>query len=297
MSGFVAQPVFVSSDTPAPVESVRGRRGSGQHRAGGSAALAVAATALLVILVVPDPMARLVAMVAVVVAAAAVVLAIRRTRAIDREAAAHSEETDRARQAVLISEQRYAALAESIPQLVWVARSDGGLLDANVRWAEYTGVEWEDSLGLTWKDVVHPDDLAAALAGWADATRSGAAYAAEVRLRRVRRDIPLAHQPGRARPGFRRAGPFGGTGRAPTSRTASAPRPHSGTARRCFRRSSPTSRAACSGRTANSVYLGCNDQVARDCGLSSPRNWSARPTTTCRPPDPGRGLPGLRPAR
>src|SRR5262245_47878863 len=112
MSGFVAQSAPVSIDTLTPAEVVRGRHTPSSRQAWLSTTLALAATALLVIPVAAESVARFVAMAAVVIAAAAVVLAVRKTRAIDRDAAARAEEIDRARQAVLVSEQRYAALAE-----------------------------------------------------------------------------------------------------------------------------------------------------------------------------------------
>jgi PAS domain S-box-containing protein len=110
------------------------------------------------------------------------VIASRRRQRIESDP--HSGEIPSNPPSAIVEAERYAALAESIPQLLWVARVDGGLVDANRRWADYTGRPWEESLGLRWQDVVHKDDLPTALTAWQVAAAAGAAYESEFRLRR-----------------------------------------------------------------------------------------------------------------
>ncbi len=81
--------------------------------------------------------------------------------------------------------EQYRALAESVPQLVWVSGPDGTAQYFNRRWREYTGLEPREALGRGWQRAVHPDDRPEALARWGDARQSGTAYEAEYRLRRA----------------------------------------------------------------------------------------------------------------
>ncbi|HYF08002.1 MAG TPA: PAS domain S-box protein [Acetobacteraceae bacterium] len=54
------------------------------------------------------------------------------------------------------SEARFRALADSIPQLAWMARPDGGIFWYNQRWYDYTGTTLEEMQGWGWRAVHHP---------------------------------------------------------------------------------------------------------------------------------------------
>jgi len=54
------------------------------------------------------------------------------------------------------SEQQFRTLANSIPQLAWMADADGKIFWYNQRWYEFTGMEAEESSGLDWKHILHP---------------------------------------------------------------------------------------------------------------------------------------------
>jgi PAS domain S-box-containing protein len=210
---------------------------------------------------------------------------VRRNNAVGCEAAAAAEELDRSRRAAVDSDERYAALAETIPQLLWVARPDGGLLDANRRWASYTGVEWEDSLGLTWQDVVHPDDLPAALALWKEAATAGAAFEAEFRLRR--HDAAYRWHINRAVPV--RDPHTGATRWYGTSTDVDDQK----RAEQAVREREELLRGVIAHipvgvfwKDRNSVYLGCNEQAARDLGIASPKDLVGRADGDL-PGDPG----------
>ena len=45
------------------------------------------------------------------------------------------------------SEERYRALADAMPQIVWTADADGAFDYYNQRWFEYTGMTLEQTLG------------------------------------------------------------------------------------------------------------------------------------------------------
>jgi PAS domain S-box-containing protein len=106
----------------------------------------------------------------------------------EREALARAvrevEKRRLAEEALRQSEEQYRLLAETVPQIVWVARPDGHVEYFNSRWAEYTGAVPEATLGWGWQEVVHPDDRPAALAAWEHALHTGEPCEVEYRLRR-----------------------------------------------------------------------------------------------------------------
>lgn len=55
------------------------------------------------------------------------------------------------------SEQQFISLANSIPQLAWMADPDGFIFWYNQRWYEYTGTTFEEMQAYGWKEVQHPD--------------------------------------------------------------------------------------------------------------------------------------------
>ena len=68
-------------------------------------------------------------------------------------------ERRKAEEELRISEARFRTLANSIPQLAWMA-SPGGSIDwYNRRWYEYTGTTPDEMRGSGWKSVHHPDHV------------------------------------------------------------------------------------------------------------------------------------------
>jgi PAS domain S-box-containing protein len=99
--------------------------------------------------------------------------------------AVHEVERRRvAEEALNRSEEQYRLLAETIPQMVWMARRDGFVEYFNARWREYTGLPVAETLGWKWEEVVHPDDRPAAIAAWTAALAAGEPCEVEFRLRR-----------------------------------------------------------------------------------------------------------------
>ena len=98
----------------------------------------------------------------------------------EREARAEAEE---AREALRASEARYRFLAEAIPVQIWTATPDGALDYVTQRVADYFGMTTEQVLGEGWQNVIHPDDLPAAIERWTHALTTGEPYEVEFRLR------------------------------------------------------------------------------------------------------------------
>jgi PAS domain S-box-containing protein len=57
------------------------------------------------------------------------------------------------------SEAQFRSLANSIPQLAWMADSKGEIFWYNQRWYDYTGTTFQQVKGWGWKVVHHPDHV------------------------------------------------------------------------------------------------------------------------------------------
>ena len=64
------------------------------------------------------------------------------------------------------SENQFRALAESIPQLAWMAEPDGHIFWYNQRWFDYTGTTLESMKGWGWQSVHDPDLLPQVIDRW-----------------------------------------------------------------------------------------------------------------------------------
>ena len=91
----------------------------------------------------------------------------------------------RATQELREREQRFRALVELIPQLVWSTTPEGYHDYFNQRWYDYTGMERGDNQGWNWKDYLHPDDYERTLEVWNHSLATGAPYEIEYRFRRA----------------------------------------------------------------------------------------------------------------
>lgn len=80
------------------------------------------------------------------------------------------------------SEERFRFLAESIPQQVWIANTEGSIEYVNQRTINYFGCIPERLLGEKWQDWVHPDDLQASIHAWNKSLTTGIDYEIELRL-------------------------------------------------------------------------------------------------------------------
>lgn len=89
----------------------------------------------------------------------------------------------RAQEALEERERQFRTLAESIPQLAWMANADGYIYWYNQRWYDYTGTTAEDMAGWGWQSVHHPDQLSLVLDHWQESIRTGEAFDMEFPLK------------------------------------------------------------------------------------------------------------------
>ncbi len=80
------------------------------------------------------------------------------------------------------SEARFRQIADTMPQIVWVARPDGYHEYYNQRWYDYIGRSKEECEGDGWNAPLHPDDKQRAIERWNLSLRTGQPYEIEYRF-------------------------------------------------------------------------------------------------------------------
>jgi len=80
--------------------------------------------------------------------------------------------------------ERFRFMAESMPQKIFTATSDGSVDYMNRQWAEFTGLSFEEMMGWGWVKFNHPDDLEETLRRWRRAMETGEDFELEHRFRR-----------------------------------------------------------------------------------------------------------------
>ncbi len=75
--------------------------------------------------------------------------------------------------AVRESEAKFRQLADTIPQLAWMADAEGWIFWYNQRWYEYTGTTPQEMEGWGWQSVHDPAELPNVLARWQASIASG----------------------------------------------------------------------------------------------------------------------------
>ncbi|MBM7114950.1 PAS domain-containing protein [Archangium primigenium] len=83
------------------------------------------------------------------------------------------------------SEKGLRALANSIPQLVWIAEPDGQVPWYNDRWTAYTGFTAEQMLTTDWRRIYMEEELPWVAESWRQAVSSGEVWEEQFRLRSV----------------------------------------------------------------------------------------------------------------
>ena len=94
--------------------------------------------------------------------------------------------TDRlaAEEALRESEERFRAMAETVPDVVFTATAEGVVDYVNPQHEALTGVPPGEVVGtVMWPDLIHPDDRPAALAAWAEARDAEQRFETRYRVR------------------------------------------------------------------------------------------------------------------
>ena len=79
----------------------------------------------------------------------------------------------------------FVALANSLPQIVWVTKANGENIFFNQAWYSYTGMGLDESMGEGWNKPFHPEDQQNAWNAWQNAVNNNGEYSIECRLRRA----------------------------------------------------------------------------------------------------------------
>jgi PAS domain S-box-containing protein len=81
-------------------------------------------------------------------------------------------------------ESQLRRLADSMPQLVWITRSNGYHEYFNKRWYEFTGTKPGETYGEIWSTLLHPDDYQRTIDIWQHSLKTGEPYSIEYRFKR-----------------------------------------------------------------------------------------------------------------
>ena len=81
------------------------------------------------------------------------------------------------------SEQEFSVLAETVPQLVWMAEADGFIFWYNRNWYDYTGTTPEAMAGWGWQSVHDPEMLPPVIEKWKASIASGEPFEMEFPLK------------------------------------------------------------------------------------------------------------------
>jgi len=84
--------------------------------------------------------------------------------------------------AIREAEERYRALVDLSPQVIWQCDAQGELIFCNRYWCEFTGLSAAASAGMGWLNAVAPDHRDAVMQQWRGALKSGQAGNFEVPL-------------------------------------------------------------------------------------------------------------------
>jgi PAS domain S-box-containing protein len=83
------------------------------------------------------------------------------------------------------NQREFRKMADSMPQLVWLADQQGTVTYMNNRIAEFSGATQTREGNWRWAGMLHPEDLQSTLDCWDNATRHGAFYEKEHRLEMI----------------------------------------------------------------------------------------------------------------
>lgn len=81
--------------------------------------------------------------------------------------------------------KHFEYLAETLPQLVWIANPSGEVTFYNQRWYQYTGLPFYENLYKALEEVVHPQHSEKVFELWEKSVRTGAPFEVEVCIKSI----------------------------------------------------------------------------------------------------------------
>ena len=102
---------------------------------------------------------------------------------LNRELYHEITERELAQEAMRESEERFRTLADTIPQLAWMAEPDGNIFWYNRGWYEYTGTTPEQMEGWGWQSVHDPEMLPKVVRQWNVSLATGEEFEMEFPLK------------------------------------------------------------------------------------------------------------------
>ena len=103
-----------------------------------------------------------------------------------------------AERALLDGERKFRILSDSSPVGVFHTGADGRCTYTNATWQDIYGLSLAQSLGDDWASTVHPEDRAAVLAAWGQATALAQGFEMDFRIQRADGSVRQIHS--RSRP-------------------------------------------------------------------------------------------------
>ncbi len=94
-------------------------------------------------------------------------------------------ERKRTEEALRESERRLRFMAESMPQKIFTAKSNGDVDYFNRQWLEFTGLSFEQIRDWGWLHIIHPEDLDENIRRWQHSINTGEPFYLEHRFLRV----------------------------------------------------------------------------------------------------------------
>jgi PAS domain S-box-containing protein len=83
----------------------------------------------------------------------------RKTRQLEKLNRELEQRVEERTQELRESETQFRTLANTIPQLAWMAHPDGSIFWYNQRWFEYTGISPDQLDGFAWRNIIHHEHV------------------------------------------------------------------------------------------------------------------------------------------
>jgi len=93
-------------------------------------------------------------------------------------------------------DQRFHALADAVPVMIWMSGGDAGCTFFNREWLEFRGRTMEQETGNGWAEGLHPDDRALCLETYLNAFASRQPFRMQYRLQRADGEFSWVEQTG-----------------------------------------------------------------------------------------------------